>query len=85
MHNITYYECLLLNRLECDRPSIAKGLNIIEITKLLQRWYHENSWELTGSYWELKGHPVSSKGDHRDRVHSDQMVLAMIRQGRLVR
>jgi hypothetical protein len=25
MHNIVYYECLLLNRLECDRPSIVKG------------------------------------------------------------
>ncbi len=25
MHNITYYKCLLPNRLECDRPSIAKG------------------------------------------------------------
>ncbi len=38
-----------------------------------------------GSYWALKRHPASSQGDHWDRVHSDQMVLAMIRQGRLVR
>ncbi len=38
-----------------------------------------------GSYWALKGHPASSQGDHRDRVHSDQMVLAMIRRGRLIR
>ncbi len=28
---------------------------------------------------------TSSQGDHWDRVHSDQMVLAMIRRGRLVR
>jgi hypothetical protein len=44
-----------------------------------------NSWEFAGSYWALKGHPASSQGDHQDRVHSDQMVLAMIRRGRLVR
>jgi hypothetical protein len=34
-----------------------------------------------GSYWAPKGHPASSQGDHRNRVHSDQMVLAMIRPG----
>ncbi len=28
---------------------------------------------------------LQAKGDHLDRVHSDQMVLKMIRQGRLVR
>jgi hypothetical protein len=28
---------------------------------------------------------LQAKGDHLDRVHSDQMVLEMIRQGRLVR
>ncbi len=38
-----------------------------------------------GSYWALKKHPASSQGDHRDRVHSDQMVLAIIRRGRQVR
>ena len=37
-----------------------------------------------GSYWALKGHLSSSQGDHWDRVHSDQMVLAMVRRGRLV-
>ncbi len=31
-----------------------------------------------------KGHPASKQGDHRDQVHSDQTVLAMIRRGRLV-
>ncbi len=25
MHNVMYHECLLSNKLECDRPSIAKG------------------------------------------------------------
>ncbi len=28
----------------------------------MQRWYHENSREFTGSYWALKGHPASSQG-----------------------
>jgi hypothetical protein len=28
---------------------------------------------------------LQAKGDHLDRVRSDQMVLEMIRQGRLVR
>ncbi len=28
----------------------------------MQRWYHENSQEFTGSYWALKGHPASSQG-----------------------
>jgi hypothetical protein len=28
---------------------------------------------------------VQAKGDHLDRVHSDQMVLEMIRRGRLVK
>jgi hypothetical protein len=28
---------------------------------------------------------LQAKGDHLDQVHSDQMVLEMIRQGRLVR
>jgi hypothetical protein len=36
MHNIIYYECLLPSRLECDRPSTAKGYNIIEFAELLQ-------------------------------------------------
>ncbi len=27
---------------------------------------------------------LQAKGDHLDRVHSDQMVLEMIRRGRLV-
>jgi hypothetical protein len=31
----------------------------------------------------LKGHPAASQGNHLDRVHSDQMVLEMIRWGRL--
>jgi hypothetical protein len=39
----------------------------------------------TGSYLVLMGHPASSQGDHLDRVHSDQMVLKMIRRGRQVR
>ncbi len=30
------------------------------------------------------GHPTSGQGDHLDQVHSDHMVLEMIRQGRLV-
>jgi hypothetical protein len=30
--------------------------------ELLRRWYHENSWEFTGKYWALKGHPASSQG-----------------------
>ncbi len=34
-----------------------------------------------GSYWALKGHLTSSQGDHWDRVHSDQIVLAMISGG----
>ncbi len=29
----------------------------------------------------LKGHPAASQVDHLDRVHSDQMVLEMIRWG----
>jgi hypothetical protein len=33
----------------------------------------------------LKGHPAASQGDHLDQVHSDQIVLEMIRRGRLVR
>jgi hypothetical protein len=33
----------------------------------------------------LKGYPAAGQGDHLDRVHSDQMVLEMIRRGRLVR
>jgi hypothetical protein len=37
-----------------------------------------------GSYWALKGHLTSSQGDHWDRVHSDQKVLAVVRRGRLV-
>ncbi len=37
-------------------------VKIIEITELLQRWYHENSRDFTGSYWALKGHPASSQG-----------------------
>ncbi len=35
-----------------------------------------------GSCSALKGHPASSQGDHLDQVHSDQMVLEMIRWGR---
>jgi hypothetical protein len=65
--------------------ALQRVKNIFEITELLQGWYHESSQEFMGSYWALKGHPASSQGDHRDRVHSDQMVLAAIRQGRLVR
>ncbi len=34
-----------------------------------------------GFYYALKGHIVQSQGDHLDRVHSDQMVLKMIRRG----
>jgi hypothetical protein len=33
----------------------------------------------------LKRHPAASQGDHIDLVHPDQMVLKMIRQGKLVR
>ncbi len=33
----------------------------------------------------LREHPAASQGDHLDRVHSDQIVFEMIRQGRLVR
>ena len=51
----------------------------------LQRQYHESSREFMGSYEALKGHPASSQEDQLDRVHSDQMVLKMIRWGRLVR
>jgi hypothetical protein len=35
------------------------------------------------SYHALKGHIAQAKGDHLDRVHSDQVVLEMIRRGRL--
>ncbi len=56
-----------------------------QLAPQLQRQCHESSREFTGSYWALKGHLTSSQGDHWDRVHSDQMVLAKIRQGRLVR
>jgi hypothetical protein len=45
---------------------------------------HRSSWEITGSYYALKEHSASSQGDHFGRVHSDQMVLEMIRRGRLV-
>jgi hypothetical protein len=38
-----------------------------------------------GSYKALKRHPAAGHGDHLDRVHSDQIVLEMIRLGRLVR
>jgi hypothetical protein len=34
-----------------------------------------------GSYYVLKGHPAAIQGDHLDRVHSDQMVLEMIKGG----
>jgi hypothetical protein len=34
-----------------------------------------------GSYEALKGHPAASQGDHLDRVHSDQMILEIIRRG----
>jgi hypothetical protein len=40
-----------------------------------------------GSYYALKGHVVQgckAKGDHLDRVHSDEIVLEIIRWGRLV-
>jgi hypothetical protein len=37
-----------------------------------------------GYYYALKGHSASSQGDHLGRIHLDQMVLEMIRQGRLV-
>ncbi len=63
----------------------CEGLKYLEITELLQGWYQESGREFTGSYWALKGHPASSQEDHRDQVHSDQMVLAMIRRGRLFR
>ncbi len=46
---------------------------------------HENSREFMGSYEALKGYPEACQGDHLDRVHSDQMLLEMIRRGRLVR
>jgi hypothetical protein len=39
-------------------------------------------WVLTMRSREILHH---AKGDHLDRVHSDQMVLEMIRRGRLVR
>jgi hypothetical protein len=32
-----------------------------------------------------RGILLQAKGDHLDQVHLDQMVLKMIRQGRLVR
>jgi hypothetical protein len=46
---------------------------------------HESSQEFTGSFSVLKGHPAAGQGDHLDRVHLDQMVLVMIRRGRLDR
>jgi hypothetical protein len=48
-------------------------------TKKPRNWC---SREIMGSYWALKGHLTSSQGDHWDRVHSDQMVLTMVRRGR---
>jgi hypothetical protein len=41
----------------------------------------KSSRDIMGSYYTLKGHPASSQGG---QVHSDQMVLEMIRWGRLV-
>jgi hypothetical protein len=37
-----------------------------------------------GFYYALKRHSAVAKGDHLDRVLSDQMVLKMISQRRLV-
>jgi hypothetical protein len=42
---------------------------------------HDCSREFAGPNWALKGHPALSQGNHRDPVHSDQMVLVMIRRG----
>jgi hypothetical protein len=66
MHNIKYYECLLPTGWIVTVLVLRRVKNIIKIVELLQRWYHENSWEFTGSYWAHKGHPASSQGDHRD-------------------
>ncbi len=35
MHNINKSRVSLLNRMKCDRPSIAQGKNILAITELL--------------------------------------------------
>jgi hypothetical protein len=42
------------------------------------------AWILEVPTMHSRGILLQAKGDHLDRVHSDQMVLEMIRQGRLV-
>jgi hypothetical protein len=44
---------------------------------------HESSRDIAGSYYALENILLQAKGDHLDRVHSDQIVLEMIRRGRL--
>jgi hypothetical protein len=44
MHNLNYCECLLSNRLECDRPSIAKGLKYCVYGTIARR-YCSGPWK----------------------------------------
>ncbi len=61
-------------------------------TLRLQGQCHESSRDImgvAGILWVPTMHStdilLQAKGDHLDRVHSDQMVLRMTRRGRLVR
>jgi hypothetical protein len=50
--------------------------------------YRDSVMRVAGILWVPTMHSrdilLQAKGDHLDRVHSDQMVLEMIRRGRLV-
>jgi hypothetical protein len=53
---------------------------IVEFVTVIVWNVSESSQEQKGTYWVLRGHIAQAKGDHLDRVHSDQMILVMFRQ-----
>jgi hypothetical protein len=79
---------ILYNQINHEWLFIATSLNVTVL--VLHRVKTKDCitrvvWKLRVPTGQLKGHLTSSQGDHWDWVHSDQMVLAMVRRGRLVR
>ncbi len=65
------------------------ALQRVKISLRLRNCCKDSIMRIVGNLQVLTGRSrdmlLQAKGDPRDRVHSDQMVLAMIRRGRLVR
>jgi hypothetical protein len=66
----------------CFIPTCQCGTSQVPQLQLL---CHKSSREIMGSDYVLKRHSASGQGDHLYWVHTDQMVLEMMKLGRLVR